>query len=69
MITNPRTSNPHARLPYRAETFKCACGKTGEKLAPNQKHCSEACKREAARKRAAARHRRLNRGHHGRMQA
>lgn len=49
------------------ETFTCRiCRQVKPKNAPNQRHCSAACRKKADRRRATARHRRLNRGaHHG----
>jgi hypothetical protein len=66
MIIPPRVEGV-APLPGREETFTCRiCRRTFPKNAPNQRHCSRECRKEADRRRAAARHRRLNRGAHHR---
>ena len=69
MILQPKLAGVDG-FPGREETFVCRiCRQTKPKNAPNQRHCSRECREEADRRRAAERHRRENRGHHGRRRA
>ncbi len=57
-------------LPARGEEYYCrVCGLVEPKNAPNQRHCSRECRKEADRRRAAARHKKLNRRAHHRQAA
>lgn len=62
MILQPQFGRG-ASFPGREETFICRiCGRIKPKNAPNQRHCSEACKMEAGRRRDRQRRRRRAQG-------